>query len=161
MRKNRSPLAATHLFLILLFFTALTATTGGLLVSCTAAASPVIEYKLIFEVDGVASADVTYSDLETDPVTDIFTEAGAAVPYTREETGAIDHSDLADRQFSVTADVAAGETLTVTVYYEELLAFPPEGNRRIAAEDSFTNNTVGAIPGVNRIVNFALPKEAP
>lgn len=131
-----------------------------LLSSCPAAQAPAREYKVIIEVSGIAAtADITYTDLATNPVTDIFSDAGQAVPYTKEVTGSVDYSDIQDRQVTVTADVAAGETLEVTVYYEEIMTFPPEGNRKTVADGAYQNTTGSPVAAYDLIVNFSFPPE--
>lgn len=130
------------------------------LASCPAAQSPAREYKVTVEVSGdPATATVTYTDLATNPPTDIFSDAGQTLPYTKEVTGSVDYSDIQDRQISITADVADGETLAVTAYYEEIMTFPPEGNRKTVADGSYQNTTGGAVPGYDLIVNFSFPPD--
>ncbi len=133
---------------------------GTVLISCPATPVTDPEYRLTFTVEGVSgTADViTYTNLSVNPVTDLFSESGAAVPYSREVTGIIDHSSIEVRQFGAAAGIAVGETLTVRVYYEEILAFPPENNRKLIAEGSYENAT-GALITEDAIVNFALPPE--
>lgn len=141
---------------ISLFFTGLILTLS--MSSCWHTPSTEKEYRLILTAEGVsAAADVAYSDLSTDPVSVIFSENGVSVPYSREITGVVDYSDIHTQQFSVTADINIGETLSVTVYYEEILEFPPENNRKVIAEGSYENTTGGPLTAQAVIVNFPLP----
>jgi effector-binding domain-containing protein len=140
-----------------LFFTGLILTLS--ISSCWNTPTTDKEYRVTLTAEGVsAPADVAYSDLSTDPVSLIFSENGVSVPYSRETTGDVDFSDIRVHQFSVTAGINNGETLSVTVYYEEILEFPPENNRKVIAEGVYENTTGGPITE-DVIVNFSLPEE--
>lgn len=127
--------------------------------SCWHTPSTEKEYRVVLTVEGVsATADVVYSNLSTDPVSLIFSENGVSVPYSRGITDAVDFSDTHVHQFSADAAINAGETLSVTVYYEEIFEFPPENIRTVIAEGSYENTTSGPITE-DVIVNFSLPQD--
>jgi hypothetical protein len=142
------------------FFVLLVLASGMIFFSCPSNTITEPEYLLTLTAEGVTgTVDVAYSNLSTNPVTSIFAENTAAVPYSREVTGTIDHSAVETMQFAATADVADGETLTVRAYYDEVLEFPPEDNRKLIAEGTYTNTTGGPVAAESVYVHFSLPQD--